>query len=213
MKKALHILFLFIIAVSATAQKGLDSLSSRYEVVDHSQIKTLFGNNHAKGGYISFDMNFGEVKDQNIIDIGGRIGWVVDHRFTIGIYGSGFLSTRKIDIDYVIDNSEVEVDLAGGYGGLLFEPIIFPLQPIHISIPIVCGVGGAQISPFSRLNYDTDAFLVFRPGIEIELNLFKYMRIAIGGHYRYMYDMNLAGFDSDDLNGLTLGTSLKFGVF
>lgn len=212
MKLKISTLFIvLIISASAGFSQLPDSLYSRYEVVDHSQIKTILGNDHSHGGYLGFDMLFGEIDNSQSLEIGGRLAWVLDHRFAFGVMGSGFVSAENIDID-----EEVHLDLAGGYGGLLFEPIIFPLKPIHLSVPLFCGVGGAASNPTSE-NFDefddTDAFLIFRPGLEAEVNLLKFLRLSIGGHYRFAYDFEMEGMSEDALNGLSIGVAMKIGLF
>ena len=60
---------------------------------------------------------------------------------------------------------------------------------------------------------DSDAFFVFEPGMEIELNIVSFFRIAIGGSYRYTSDINLIGHDPDLLRNFNAYFTLKFGKF
>jgi len=39
--------------------------------------------------------------------------------------------------------------------------------------------------------YDSDAFLVFEPGVDVEFNIVKFFRIAIGASYRLTNGINL----------------------
>lgn len=88
-------------------------------------------------------------------------------------------------------------------GGVIIEPIIWAKSPVHISIPILIGAGGAAYinNYYGRhtghdLDYhyteEADAFFVIEPGIEVELNMVNFMRLAVGGYYRYTSDLYLA---------------------
>lgn len=112
--------------------------------------------------------------------------------------------------------------MAGGYGGLVIEPIIGAKWPVHVSIPILIGAGGVglirnnYLKPDWEENYyheDVDAFFVIEPGIEVELNMVKFMRLAIGGYYRYTSDLHLADTKSNVLDGFSVGLTMKFGKF
>jgi len=200
-----------------------DTLGNDYEVVDHNQVKTLFGNkDHSYGGYFSFDMDMGQLKGEETIELGGRLGCIIDHKFTIGFQGMGI--ANDLTIQEKVLEQDVDILLVGGYGGMFLEPIIFPLQPIHVSFPLFFGVGGAGFisnTADDELYYtyheDADAFLVLRPGVEVELNLLKYFRIGIGARYRYLYDLNLryeeSYLNNSILNGFSGGISFKFGKF
>ena len=114
--------------------------------------------------------------------------------------------------------------LAGGYGGLLIEPIIGAFKPVHISIPMLIGAGGATYMDEYGKTYDdpfypkpyyyySDAFFVFEPGVEIELNMVKFMRLAFGGYYRFTSGLDLEDTKSNMMNGFSTGITLKFGKF
>ena len=47
------------------------------------------------------------------------------------------------------------------------------------------------------------------PSVEVR----KFMRIGIGGYYRYTSGMNLGEQDEHILDGFSAGLSLKFGKF
>jgi hypothetical protein len=188
------------------------------------EMRTLFGNNDkiSHGGYGALLINYSQFDGKDVVLVGARGGWLINHGITLGIGGYGFANQISI-IDGSINNPDGDrLYLSGGYGGLLVEPIIFPMKPIHISIPILIGAGGAAIidEDYYHNNYDeyyndlaTSPFFVFEPGIEIELNVVKFMRIGIGGYYRYTSGMSLGEQDEHILDGFSAGLSLKFGKF
>ena len=60
---------------------------------------------------------------------------------------------------------------------------------------------------------DNTAFIVLEPGVELEMNMFKYFRMAFGVYYRYTSDLHLDYSDPDLLTGLSYGVTLKLGKF
>jgi hypothetical protein len=192
-----------------------DTIMKNYVVKDPNEMKTLFGSGVTHGFYLGFTMSFSEINKSDAIELGGRLGWIVDHKFAMGLDGQGF--ANNIMLDNVIEGQSFE--LAGGYGGLFLEPIFMPRQPVHLSFPVTLGVGGVAYTesgtwyeedPFYD---DADAFFIVKPGVEIELNLMTFIRFALAANYRYAYDVNLRDIHSDILNGFSGGFSLKFGKF
>ncbi len=211
MKKTVLLAMLFSLAVSAFAQREHD--------YDDDNINTLFGNhNISHGGYGAFGAAYTMINDVDAIVLSGRGAWIVNQTLGLGLAGSGFLNDYRYSQIY-----EEDVNLSGGYGGILIEPIIFPRSPVHLSVPLIAGVGGIaytraafQDDPWNYEDYwveDTDAFLIFEPGVEIELNLLRFFRLAFGVSYRMTSKINLVETPSDVLNGVSTGVTFKFGKF
>lgn len=89
------------------------------------------------------------------------------------------------------------------------------------------GVGGIaytsdNYNDHHRDNYieDTDVYLIAEPSVELEFNILKYFRIALGAYYRYTSDVSLEYISTgqpfvgeDVLHGLSMGITFKFGKF
>lgn len=222
--KFLPLVLALIVAFSLNAQ-------------DSDEMKTLFtksssGNKISHGGYGSFSVGYSQVDKKDALQIGGRAAWIANHRFALGLAGYGFFNS--IQKNY--DEDPANYFLTGGYGGIFFEPIFMPNKPVHISVPIILGVGGvsaAQSKEWTssyhndRVNYyDTDAYLVFEPGIDIEFNIVKFFRVALGASYRLTNGVNLKYeyldddfntktiiIDKNALNSFTFNVGFKFGWF
>jgi hypothetical protein len=148
----------------------------------------------------------------------GRGALIIDRSLAIGFVGTGFIN----DFHYN-PNLDRDVNIAGGYGGLLIEPIIFPSSPVHITIPLIGGVGGVTyISNYleqGRYNRwesyveDSNVFLVAEPGLELEFNLLKFFRLSLYGSYRFTSNLELMDTPSNALEGFATGFNLKFGKF
>jgi len=221
--KKLQILFVtacVAASMGANAQTKENDTTDQYVVVDHDyQMKTLLGGNHTNGFYLGYDIGFGSIDQNEMVETGGRLAWIIDHSFAIGLFGSGFFSASEFD--KAIDGHSSDIMLGGGYGGVMFEPILFPKQPVHLSFPMMVGVGGAGYDNYSYNNHtfdywagsDADAFMVFKPGVELEFNILKFFRLGLGAQYRYVYGLNLDGFGKNDLNGFSGNVAFKFGKF
>lgn len=187
-----------------------------------NEFKTLFGDRHVShGGYGALTINYSQIDSKDAILIGARGAWVIGHGFALGFAGNGFLN------DYSWNPAIAggrNVNLTGGYGGLLLEPIILPKFPVHISIPIVIGAGGiAYTSTFNPYPYDYEdfelfvedaaAYFVVEPGVELEFNVVRFFRLAVGGYYRFTSDIRMYDTPEDVLNGWSVGITLKFGKF
>ncbi len=181
------------------------------------EIQTLLGKNISHGGYLGLSMGYTQINGTDALTAGGRIGWVINHRFVIGIAGNGFANS-------VYNNDPVlqtETLIEGGYGGLFVEPVIGSRLPVHISFPIVFGAGSVSLNksyydgadPWESYSYDEDTYALVEPGVEVELNMLKFFRIAVGASYRYTTDIQLQNLKSGILDGLSGTVTLKFGKF
>lgn len=201
------------------------------------EYKTLFSNSKGQveyGGYGAITFGYSEIDSKPAMEIGGRAVWLINHQFGFGIVGKGFFN----DIDKSSSNPKSDYYLAGGYGGLFFQPIIFPKSPVHVSFPIILGVGGVALNPSYQSNYhwdydyaydyayDSDIFLVFEPGIDVEFNLLRYFRMSLGASYRITNNVNLSyeyktetdalntiTVDSGVLNNFSFNLGIMFGWF
>lgn len=190
-----------------------------------TEMKTLFGNSgiRSNGGYGALTTGYSNIDGRDAILMGARGAWLINHKLGIGLAGTGFLTSSKED---ALLNDRYQ--LAGGYGGLFLEFIVNPNSPVHVSFPLTIGAGGIAYvrkdysfnSDFEALEHDSEGFFMVEPGIELELNLLKFMRVAFGASYRYTSDVkleytstNAAIVGTDALRGFSGGITLKFGKF
>ena len=180
----------------------------------NNEYRTIFGNESSNGAYGGISLQYTRI-DQKDAFIGSMRGaWIINHRLGLGFSGTGFINDYHYDY-----NASRDVNLSGGYGGILVEPVLLPNFPAHLSIPLVFGMGAATYvyyDPFYNWNdymNQTDVFTVFEPGIEFELNISRFFRFAVGAYYRLTSDIDLPATSPDVLNGLSGGITLKFGKF
>ena len=184
---------------------------------DDDQISTIFSKSHKNGGYGALSLNYTQIDGKDAFLMGARGSWIIDHSFAIGLGGCGFINELN---HHNWRNNNTENDLAGGYGGLYLEPILAPRLPVHISVPVLLGVGGISKINNSQFwdnwenyNDENDVYLVFEPAIEIEFNMTRHMRLAGSLSYRFTSDIELANVNPDVLEGTNIGIALKFGRF
>lgn len=188
---------------------------------------TVFGNqSNAVGGYISLGLGNTIINDNNAFLGQFRLAARLGHSFSIGIAGAGFS-----DWMYGLNNDRPGVspdgyNIEGGYGGLLLEPVFAPKFPVHISFPILIGAGGVAFTEdreaydWEDWEYDTerfvlasDAYFVVEPGVELEFNLARFIRMGAGVSYRFTNAIDIDGKKEYLLNGLSCSVNLKLGVF
>lgn len=194
--------------------------------------RTLFGSNaeHKNGGWGGPAVALTEVMDKPALLTGLKAGWIIDHRFTLGIGGYGMVTDvpNKGYDSYLVDNGE-EVRRTSqfrmGYGGLLLEPVIAYKSPVHVTLPILIGAGGCGYETSTTWDHMDDsthyddwrdqgqAFFVLEPGVDVELTLVRFIRVGVGAPYRYTSDIDLPATPTDALRGLNTSFSIKVGRF
>ena len=194
------------------------SQDPEFEYYKSKEIKTLLGRNRQGGGYCAFTSGYSMIDDKHAVLLGGRFGWLASHWVGIGLGATGFLNEFHYE-----PSLDKNVFLAGGYGGLYIEPIMFPRSPIHLSFPVLFGAGGiSYVSKDADINdnliEDSEVFLLIEPSAELELNLTRFFRIAVGGSYRFpsAFNVGLNGTpkaSAESLKGISYTISLKFGKF
>ena len=147
-----------------------------------------------------------------------RGAWIIGHGLAVGFAGSGFMNAFAYN-----SSLDSDVNLTGGYGGILIEPILLGRFPVHLSFPVVAGVGGIAYTqtqwtsdPWGNQESwieDYNNYLIFEPGIDLELNVLKFFRLAFGISYRITSDINLINTSTSALNGISGGMTFKFGKF
>ncbi len=203
MKQLFILIFIGLGVLCASAQENTDN-----------QISTIFPKGRNNGGYGALSVEYTQIDGKDAFLMGARGSWIIDHSFAIGFGGKGFIN----DVNY--DNwryNDLDYNLAGGYGGLYLEPILAPRLPVHISVPVLFGVGAvAQVEDHHDWTYDnsrSDAFLVFEPAVELEFNMTRHLRLAGTIGYRFTSKIDMVNTNSDVMEGANIGLIIKFGRF
>lgn len=212
-KLGLAFIILATIATSAMAQQHI-----KIDGYNDQEINTVFKQNKRDGLYFSLSSGYSPINGDNGAVFSTRGCWIMDHWFAFGLVGTGFANNlENMDNYYYNSSNSDEINLVGGYGGFVVEPYLFPLKPVHISFPIVCGVGAvAAIDNYyydQLYNDDFDVFYAIEPGVELEVNFTKWMRIAAFATYRYTSDIDIEKVSTDALRNYSCGLTVKIGLF
>jgi len=135
-KKLFTLLMAILMMALVNAQDNNEEMKLLFNKKDKS------GNKIANGGYGAITIGWTQIDGQNAATMGARVAWIANHHFGLGLAGRGFITDFSTSTTY----NPSEYFLAGGYGGLMFEPIIAPMYPVHVSFPILLGVGGVTAS-------------------------------------------------------------------
>ena len=191
----------------SSPSKTTDSTAKKWEP------KTIFkSSNKSRGYYGSFTLKYGTVENSNTTFIGGRGGWIINHKIAFGFGGYGLYS-QKQNL-----TANIEYNYSGGYGGFIVEPIFYSDKIVHVSMPIMLGggwVGRIQnVEGNYEIMYSDLVFLAIEPGIEVDFNITNKFRIALGAYYTIANDIDSKSELSDDImNNLSVGLQFKWGLF
>ena len=213
MKKIITLFVLALMVQGAFAQE-------EKEEVKMDNMNTIFNKENLKvtGGFIAPELKVGNVHEDVSLFIGGNLGMTFNDKFTFGLAGYGLTNNSNFDINRTGTLESASIGM--GYGGLLLEYTFFTNKKIHFSIPVVVGVAGIYIyeddDDYFNSEWDeieNSAAFVVEPGINIELNMFKFFRIDLGASYRLISQTDLVYLQDEDLSDITINATFKFGFF
>ena len=205
----IFILLTFAFVFAFAQQEGKDN-----------EIRTLSGQN-SLGFYGAATVGYSQMEAKDALVIGGRAGLIFHHSTAFGLAGYGFFN--NLDGYNLPAGSNAWYSLAGGYGGVFIEPIIGATKPVHVSFPVLFGIGGAGLvrnigpgtweDPFNIEMPENDFFFVLEPGVDLEFNFTSFFRLAASLNYRFTSNVELIGKTPDILQGWKFGLTFKFGKF
>ena len=216
MKKLLIISGLFCSLVSS-AQKYVDTNDPKDE-----EVKSLLSRNNDLNAFGALDLKVGDFVSERALLVGAYGGFIINRRYLFGIAGYGLVTNLEFEGTVPGQTEPKNLNLHGGYGGILIGGTIAPRELIHISFPLVLGAGSLEVvdkdfftnNPAdSEFTIENSVFFIAEPGIEIEFNITKYFRLGAGATYRYISGLELENVKDADVSGTTAIISFRFGRF
>lgn len=193
------ILAVFIIVLFVSTIQGQEK---------DNEYRTIFGSNKIHtSGFGGFNMEFSSIGGKFAFGAGGSGGVLLNDQVFFGGFGMGYTLDKSVDIgNFVYDNSSM------GYGGLMFGYIFNGKAAIHPAIFLQTGWGAANFyQPFNSYN---DNIFVLNPSIELEMNITRFFRVSVGGHYQFTMGINeYDSLSNSDFSGPGGSISFKFGWF
>jgi hypothetical protein len=218
MKHTILALIIFLLAMPAMAQQVIKIDDYEQEKNNDDEIQTIFKRSNRDGFYGAISVGYSPIDNTDGMVFSSRGCWIMDRWFGIGLGGTGFVNNLNQIEDYLLENSFNDRSyLAGGYGGIVIEPILASRKPVHLSFPIL--LGGGAIAPVSDDTHTQpysdieDVYFVAEPGIELEVNFTKWLRIAAFATYRYTSDIDIENVSKDALRSYSAGLTFKVGLF
>ena len=187
-------------------------------------MQTLFGSDRGLGGYIDITSKLTQINNDDALFLGGQLGMVINHSLNLGFAGYGMVSPVLAERTTPDGDS---LYLQMGYGGIHFEPILRSNDLLHLTFPVLLGAGGTGYTTrhfwttypdgepsthFDERIRHSRLFLIAEPGVNLELNLFRWMRMTGGVSYRFVRRLE-DDPGTEELSGLSANVGLRFGWF
>jgi hypothetical protein len=189
------------------------------------EVQTLFRSTRPSGGYAALSNKFTTIQGQyaNIAEIYG--GWFVKRKFLLGIGAAATTNNLKVPYQYSTDPLR-KMSWQYGQLGLMTEYVFGSNRVVHFNLSLFSGGGftvqyeRADLEDLddydyddNNLEHDENFFYVLEPGAQLELNVFKWMRLSPGISYRKTFGSEAIGLSDNDLSDWSYNLSLKFGKF
>jgi hypothetical protein len=177
-----------------------------------AQEHTLINGNVAIRAFGEPVAKYAWINEQSSLLAGGRGGVILNRSFVIGGAGYGLVN----DVHGSPTGVGGPLALRFGYGGGTIEYIMMPDAVAHMSITSLVGAGGTSWVESRNRGFDddrqvgrSDAFFVFEPGLNLEVNLTHGIRVNVGATYRLLSGVEQAGLRDSDLSGPSATFSVK----
>lgn len=186
--------------------------------VDPVQTLIPAGEIHS-GGFGALVVKVGALDGETAVLFGGRGGWVINRTFVIGGGGYGYT-----DMMHHYQSSPADTGISFGYGGLELEYLISSSNVVHATVMTLIGAGGLAVmrrSPYGpdydyNTLYSTSCF-VFEPAVNVEVNILTWLRLGVGGGYRFVTGIDAVvgnkTYDNSTVSGLFGAATIKFGPY
>ena len=191
-----------------------------------SDVETVFSKTNWKvtGGFFGPEAKVTTIGDDYVLNLGARLGMTINKKFALGLAGYGQLTEASFDH---VNWTGGPLKVRSGYGGLYGEYVLFTNKAIHFTIPVMVGLGYYSI--YEEVDYissywndwewndwdeiENSTAFVLEPGVNMEINLTKFMRFHLGASYKLVSGTNLKYLSNEDLTDFTFTAGIKFGFF
>ena len=215
MKTRFNLLFLAAFLLIISIANGQD------------EMKTLFkkGENGSVTGYGAISNKFTHVGSSyaNMVEIYG--GVFINKKFMIGFSGAGTTNYIPVPLEYSMDPLR-RMSYQYGQAGLITEYIMGSNKTFHLVFSLFAGSGftmqydrpewDQSMNDYENYDYyggNEDFFFVAEPGMQLEINVFKWMRFSPGISYRAAFGSSAVGLTDTAISKMSYNATFKFGKF
>jgi hypothetical protein len=200
--KISFILIFFALSITTHSQSG-------------DETRTLFGRGKAVTGYfLAPAVQIGKIAGSTAVIPGLGAGIIFSKRFSAGLF-------YKMTItENTPDGERDQLYLHGQWYGFKGDYSISPGKVIHLNFPLEISIGEIELDKKDTFeNYalvipsDDKWFFNVEPGIAIEINLLKYLKINLSAGYRMVSDVSFRNLTERDLAGFNFSSGVKIGIF
>lgn len=183
------------------------ALCFAYITLNAQGTQTLFGRARSVGAFGGplVEYHYSSNGDLDVLAGGG--GALIINDFWIGGYGVGSAPSSVFDIPDI-------QSLEFAHGGLWLGGTYKPHHLIHFFSSVKLGWGAVGIEfNDDDFTYDDDVSVI-QPEAGLEVNVFRWFRVAGTASYRFVDGISSnSGLDPDGFNGVGFNLTFRFGFF
>lgn len=191
-------------------------------------IETVFkGNTRTFGGYGAITNKFTTIRGEYANLVGAYGGLYINHKFLIGIGAAALTNSLEVPLQFSADPLR-DMNYEYGQVGLVTEYVLGSNKAFHLAFNLFTGAGFTL--QHDRYDWDhdhdedfdfddedetsdTNCFFVAEPGVQLDINVFKWMRFSPGVSYRAAFGSDGLGMRDSDISNISYNATLKFGRF
>ncbi len=179
------------------------------------------------GVYLLPEYQYGYLAGQFTSMGGGSLMLTLNKQIGVGV--SGYMAFPNYTPTQI--STDHSLQLRTQFGGGRIEYTLNPNSKIHVSFPLTIGGGRASIDSAGQRGHDPYyhnhsygmgnglSFFFVQPGVNVEANVLKFVKIFAGASYRIVsggesHNQNGSTFDSPtlgQLQGLSFNAGIKIG--
>ena len=216
--KTIVLISAILLTTSAFAQEGETT---------ENEIQTVFkGNTRSLGGYGALTNKFTTIRGRTANLVGGYGGLYFNHGLFLGVGAAALTNTISVPLEFSKDPTR-DMNYEYGQVGLVTEYVLGSNKAFHLAFNLFSGAGfTVQNDRYDWRDHDDDDFdfddhesrdtnwfFVAEPGVQLEINVFKWMRFSPGVSYRAAFGSDGLGMKDSDISNISYNATLKFGRF
>lgn len=187
-----------------------------------NEVQTVFrGHNVSHGGYGAITNKFTSINGEFANMVGLYGGWFINKKLMLGFGAAATTSFLPVPEQF---SQYPGRDVSYEYGqvGFMTEYVVASNKSLHVTFNLLTGSGFTTQYiryPWDEYDYynynhsDSNWFFVVEPGVQVEVNLLKWMRFSPGVSYRFVNNSKSPGLSDSALSGASVDLTLKFGKF